>query len=80
MPTLTTDGTLVLFGYLGPLDPALNSVPLVVNRKAVAGSLNGSIAENQEMLDVCGEHGITSDPRMYCLCFGAMLRRTLSTP
>ena len=61
IPTLATGGTLVLVGYLGPLEPMLNSVPLVMNRKAVAGSLIGGIAETQEMLDFCGQHGITSD-------------------
>lgn len=61
LPTLTTGGTLVLVGYLGPLDPALNSAALVMNRKSVAGSLIGGIAETQEMLDFCGKHGITSD-------------------
>ena len=61
VPTLATDGTLVLVGYLGPLDPMLNTAPLVMNRKAVAGSLIGGIAETQEMLDFCAEHGIAAD-------------------
>ncbi len=61
VPTLATNGTLVLVGYLGPLEPALNSAPLVMGRKAVAGSVIGGIAETQEMLDFCGAHGITSD-------------------
>ena len=61
MPTMATDGTLVLVGYLGDLDPMLNSVPLIIGRKSVAGSLIGGIAETQEMLDFCGEHGIVSD-------------------
>ncbi len=61
IPTLSTDGTLVLVGYLGPLEPALNTAPLVLGRKAVAGSLIGGIAETQEMLDFCGRHGITAD-------------------
>ena len=61
MPTLAVDGTLVLVGYLGPLEPALNSATMVMQRKAVAGSLIGGIAETQEMLDFCGKHGITSD-------------------
>jgi uncharacterized zinc-type alcohol dehydrogenase-like protein len=59
--TLSFDGTLVLVGYLGPLDPFLNSVSLIMGRKAVAGSLIGGIAETQEMLDFCGTHGIVSD-------------------
>ncbi len=61
IPTLAVSGTLVLVGYLGPLEPALNSAPLVMRRKAVAGSLIGGIRETQEMLDFCGEHGIVSD-------------------
>lgn len=61
IPTLAVSGTLVLVGYLGPLEPALNSVPLVMRRKAVAGSLIGGIRETQEMLDFCGAHGIVAD-------------------
>ena len=64
LPTLALDGTLVMVGYLGPLDPMLNTVPLILGRKSVAGSLIGGIAETQEMLDFCGEHGITSDIEM----------------
>ena len=64
LPTLALDGTLVLVGYLGDLDPMLNTIPLVMGRKAVAGSLIGGIAETQEMLDFCGRHGITSDIEM----------------
>jgi uncharacterized zinc-type alcohol dehydrogenase-like protein len=59
--TLAVNGTLVLVGYLGPLEPMLNSVPMILGRKSVAGSLIGGIAETQEMLDFCGKHNITSD-------------------
>jgi uncharacterized zinc-type alcohol dehydrogenase-like protein len=61
MPTLSLNGTLVLVGFLGGLNPLLNTVPLIMGRKAVAGSLIGGIKETQEMLDFCGEHGITAD-------------------
>ena len=61
IPSLAVSGTLVLVGYLGPLEPMLNSAPLVMGRKAVAGSVIGGIAETQDLLDFCGEHGITSD-------------------
>jgi len=61
IPTLNLNGTLVLVGYLGPLDPYLNTVPLILSRKSVAGSLIGGIAETQEMLDFCGEHNIVSE-------------------
>ncbi len=59
--TLALSGTLVMVGYLGPLDTPLHSTPLIVGRKSVAGSMIGGIAETQEMLDFCGQHGITSD-------------------
>lgn len=59
--TLSVNGTLVLVGYLGPLDPFLNSVPMIMGRKSVAGSVIGGIAETQEMLDFCGKHNIVSD-------------------
>jgi uncharacterized zinc-type alcohol dehydrogenase-like protein len=61
LPTLSLNGTLVLVGYLGELEPTLNTVPLVMGRKAVAGSVIGGIPETQELLDFCGKHGITSD-------------------
>jgi uncharacterized zinc-type alcohol dehydrogenase-like protein len=61
VPTLSLDGTLVLVGYLGALDPMLDSTSLVLGRKSVAGSLIGGIAETQEMLDFCAAHGIASD-------------------
>jgi uncharacterized zinc-type alcohol dehydrogenase-like protein len=61
LPTLSVNGTLVVVGFLGGLEPLLNTVPLIMGRKSVAGSLIGGIAETQEMLDFCGQHGITSD-------------------
>lgn len=61
LPTLSLNGTLVLVGYLGGLEPLLNTIPLIIGRKSVAGSVIGGIAETQEMLDFCGKHGITSD-------------------
>ena len=61
LPTLSLDGTLVLVGYLGDLDPLLNTSPMIMGRKSVAGSVIGGIAETQELLDFCGAHGIVSD-------------------
>jgi uncharacterized zinc-type alcohol dehydrogenase-like protein len=60
VPTLAAGGTIVMVGYLGPLE-AFNTGPLVFSRRGLAGSLIGGIAETQEMLDFCGKHGITSD-------------------
>lgn len=59
--TLSISGTLVLVGYLGDLDPMLNTVPMIMGRRAVAASVIGGIAETQEMLDFCGEHNIVSE-------------------
>ena len=59
--TLGINGTLVIVGYLGGLEPILNTVPLIMGRKSVAASLIGGIAETQEMLDFCGKHNIVSE-------------------
>ncbi len=59
--TLNISGTLVLVGYLGGLEPFLNTVPMILGRKSVAGSVIGGLAETQEMLDFCGEHNIVSE-------------------
>ena len=61
IPSLAVSGTLVLVGYLGDLEPPVNSAALIMGRKSVAGSLIGGIAETQAMLDFCGQHNITSD-------------------
>ncbi|MDT8264718.1 zinc-binding dehydrogenase, partial [Roseomonas sp. DSM 102946] len=60
---LKRDGTLVQVGAPEqPLPVAVFS--LIFKRRSFAGSLIGGIAETQEMLDFCGEHGITSDIEM----------------
>lgn len=65
--TLATGGTLVLVGYLGMQNQPVNTTTLVLGRKSVAGSVIGGIAETQEMLDFCGQHGITSDVEMIAM-------------
>ncbi len=60
---LKRDGTLVQVG--APEKPlAVQAFSLINPRRNFAGSLIGGIAETQEMLDFCGEHGITSDIEM----------------
>ena len=61
---LKRDGTMVLVGVPDQPHPSPNVVALIIGRKAIAGSLIGGIAETQEMLDFCAEHGITSDIEM----------------
>lgn len=57
IPTLSFKGALVLVGYLGPIKPSHNSMPMVIGGKAVGASMISGIAATQEMLDFCGEHG-----------------------
>jgi len=57
---LKRDGTLVLVGL--PEEPApVAAFSLLGGRRSLAGSLIGGIAETQEMLDFCAEHGIVCD-------------------
>lgn len=59
--TLNVNGTLVLVGFIGKMDEALFTPPMIMGRRSVAGSVIGGIAETQEMLDFCGEHNIVSE-------------------
>lgn len=54
---LRPNGTMVIVGAIDAL-PGLHGGPLAMRNRAVAGSLIGGIAETQEMLDFCGDHGI----------------------
>jgi uncharacterized zinc-type alcohol dehydrogenase-like protein len=57
---LKVDGTMVVVGI--PDQPVpLNAFALVRGRRRLAGSMIGSIAETQEMLDFSGQHNIVSD-------------------
>lgn len=57
---LRRDGTLVLLGIPNTA-PTVMAPALIFGRRSLAGSLIGGIQETQEMLDFCGQHGITSD-------------------
>jgi uncharacterized zinc-type alcohol dehydrogenase-like protein len=61
---LKRDGTLVLVGVPEHAHPAPNVGNLIFKRRAIAGSLIGGIAETQEMLDFCAEHGIVAEVEM----------------
>lgn len=58
---LRRDGTLTLLGVPEHDHPSPQVFNLILKRRRIAGSLIGGIAETQEMLDFCGQHGITSD-------------------
>lgn len=59
--TLRVDGALFQLGLPSEDMPPVNPGALIRRRIAYAGSLIGGIAETQEMLDFCAEHGVTSD-------------------
>lgn len=61
---LKRDGTLCLVGVPEHAHPAPDVSALIFKRRAIAGSLIGGIAETQEMLDFCAEHGIVSEIEM----------------
>ena len=57
---LTVDGALVNVG--APAEPLdVNVFQLITGRRSFAGSQIGGIAETQEMLAFCAEHGLASD-------------------
>lgn len=57
---LKLDGTMTLVG-VPPKPAAVAAFNLIMPRRSLAGSGIGGIRETQEMLDFCGEHGITSE-------------------
>ncbi len=60
IPLLKRDASLVIVGALEPLSP-FNNMQMASYRRSVGGSLIGSIAETQEVLDFCAEHNIAPD-------------------
>ena len=59
---LKHDATLVSVGLLAPTpEDAIDFTFLTLSRTRIAGSAIGSIAETQEALDVCAEHGIAAE-------------------
>jgi uncharacterized zinc-type alcohol dehydrogenase-like protein len=57
---LKLDGAMVVVG-VPEKSPELDVFALISQRRSIAGSLIGGIAETQEMLDYCGQHDIVSD-------------------
>jgi uncharacterized zinc-type alcohol dehydrogenase-like protein len=55
---------MVLVGAPATPHPSPQVFNLIMKRRHLAGSLIGGIAETQEMLDFCAEHGIVSDIEM----------------
>jgi uncharacterized zinc-type alcohol dehydrogenase-like protein len=57
---LAVNGTMVVVG-IPEEDIPVGAFSLIGGRRSLAGSLIGGIQETQEMLDFCGQHGITCD-------------------
>lgn len=64
---LRRDATMVLVGAPEHDHPSPQVFNLIFKRRRIAGSLIGGIQETQEMLDFCGQHGITSDIEMIAM-------------
>ena len=63
---LKRNRTLAIVGALEKLAPE-NNQERVMHRKSVAGSLIGSIAETQQVLDFCAEHQIGPDIQLIAI-------------
>jgi uncharacterized zinc-type alcohol dehydrogenase-like protein len=57
---LAVNGTLVSVGAAATPMP-VNAMLLAQGRRSFAGSMIGGIAQTQEMLDFCGQHGLAAD-------------------
>jgi alcohol dehydrogenase (NADP+) len=60
---LKRQGTLILVGA-SPDSLEVSAFSLIFRRRKIMGSLIGGIAETQEMLDFCSQHGIVSEIEM----------------
>ncbi len=57
---LKRDGAYVAVGAIAPM-PGYNNMQVVMGRKTISGSLIGSIAETQDVLEFCAEHNIAPE-------------------
>ena len=78
---LKHDGQMVLVGALEKLEPP-NNMLMATQRVGIAGSLIGSLAETQEVLDFCGQHGITAQVELIDIqdinqAFGRMMKEEI---
>lgn len=64
---LKRDGAMCLVGVPDQPHPSPHVGNLIFKRRKVGGSLIGGIAETQEMLDFCAEHGIACEIEMIAM-------------
>ena len=58
---LRLDGTMTLVGIPAENHPATSVAGLIGLRRSLSGSVVGSIAETQELLDFCAKHNVLAD-------------------
>ena len=61
---LAPHGSLITVGLLAPYKKPADNMELAKMNRSLGGSLIGSVAETQEVLDFCAEHGIAPDIEM----------------
>jgi uncharacterized zinc-type alcohol dehydrogenase-like protein len=64
IPLLGIRGAIVTVGLLGPYDKPTNNMEVAKYSTSVGGSLIGSVAETQEVIDFCSQHGILPQVEM----------------
>ena len=58
------DGVITTVGLLGPYKAPLNNMEVAMQRRSLSGSIIGSIAETQEVLEFCAKHNIAPEVEM----------------
>lgn len=64
---LKRDGVLTIVGCIAPLTKPLDVSKMIMDRRILATSLIGGIAETQEVLDFCAKHGILPDTKLIAI-------------
>ena len=61
MVLLKRDAAMVLVGIPATPHPSPSVLNLILGRRTLAGSITGGLAETQQMLDFCAQHGLGAD-------------------
>ncbi|MEO7455333.1 MAG: NAD(P)-dependent alcohol dehydrogenase [Gemmatimonadaceae bacterium] len=64
MPLLKRDGILTIVGCIAPLTKPLDISGMIMDRRVLATSLIGGVAETQEVLDFAAKNGISADVKV----------------
>lgn len=64
---LAPRGNLITVGLLGPYDKPTNNMEVAAFSRNVGGSIIGSIADTQEVLDFCAQHNILPEVEMIAI-------------